>query len=146
MNEAERDRPRSVSCRVAHVLPLRSHCFYTAARGVSMVRGAGWKNIPKQFTCCVKNVAPSLKASQQVKSCRYILSYVIQHTFSAETGGKWHARWSVSTGMFTLMLWWLFKLVAVTVREQMRTRSLSLGGGISGWSPDKDSTAGANES
>jgi len=39
-----------------------------------MVRGAGWKNIPEQFT--------SLEASQQVKSCGYIPSYVIQRTFS----------------------------------------------------------------
>jgi len=80
MNEAERDRPRSVSCRVAHMLPLRSHCFYTAARGVSMVRGAGWKNIPEQFT--------SLEASQQVKSCGYIPSYVIQRTFSKSPNGR----------------------------------------------------------
>lgn len=131
MNEAERDRPRSVSCRVAHVLPLRSHCFYTAARGVSMVRGAGWKNIPDQFTCCVKNVALSLKASQQVKLCRYIPSYGIQRTFLNSPNGRKRAFQVVCVH------WYVHAVVVVQVGgcegERANEDSQSLSGGWDLW-------------
>ncbi len=94
MNESERDRPPcAVSCWVAHVLPLHWHCFCTAS-GVS-VGGGRAETHSKVVHCCVKNVAPSLKAPQQVRLSGYIPTV----HFGPFKQHEWLARWSASTGI-----------------------------------------------
>ncbi len=82
----------------------------------------------KVVHCCVKNVAPSLKAPQQVRLSSYIPTVVLSNSTNDSPGGLRPLVFKSSC------------FGGCDGEEQIRTHSccISLGGGISAWGPDKE--------